>query len=167
MKQPRIHISWYIFFDAIVCVFTWLCFYFLRTEIYHYPFSMPPGFYLGLVLYVGGWLSIHFLSGAYDSLYQKSRLTEFIRTFSTSLIGCLFLLFFFILKNPQVHNQYYYLEFFSLLVPIFICTFFVRLITLTIVKKQLKQKKVFFNALVIGSGEKVTEFYHKFLQTNT
>ncbi len=126
---------------------------------------MPPGFYLGLVLYVGGWLSIHFLSGAYDSLYQKSRLTEFIRTFSTSLIGCLFLLFFFILKNPQVHNQYYYLEFFSLLVPIFICTFFVRLITLTIVKKQLKQKKVFFNALVIGSGEKVTEFYHKFLQT--
>lgn len=126
---------------------------------------MPPGFYLGLVLYVGGWLSIHFLSGAYDSLYQKSRLTEFIRTFSTSLIGCLVLLFFFILKNPQVHNQYYYLEFFSLLVPVFICTFFVRLITLNIVKKQLVQKKVFFNALIIGTGEKVTEFYHKFLQT--
>ena len=75
------------------------------------------------------------------------------------------LLFFFILKNPQVHNQYYYLEFFSLLVPVFICTFFVRLITLNIVKKQLVQKKVFFNALIIGTGEKVTEFYHKFLQT--
>lgn len=123
---------------------------------------MPPGFYLGLFLYVAGWLSLHFLSGAYQSLYQRSRLTELIRTFFVSIVGCLVLLFFFILKNPQTHNQFYYLEFFSLLVPIFICTFFIRLIFLSIAKNQLIHQKVYFNALLIGNASKISAFYHQF-----
>ena len=162
MKQPRIHISWYILADAIVCLFTWASFYYLRTKIYDYPFSMPPGFYLGLFLYVTGWLSLHFLSGAYHSLYQRSRLTELIRTLFASIVGCLVLLFFFILKNPQTHNQFYYLEFFSLLLPTFICTFVVRLLFLSVAKNQLIHQKVYFNALLIGNASKISSFYHQF-----
>ncbi len=143
-------------------MFTWACFYFLRTKIYAYDFSMPPGFYLGLFLYVLGWLSLHFLTGAYHSLYQKSRLAEFFQVFFVSLTGCLVLLFFFILKNPQENNQNYYLEFFSLLIPTFTCTLLVRMVFLHIVKKQLRTKKVFFNAVLVGSGKKATEFYHAF-----
>ncbi len=162
MKQPRIHISWYIFADALVCLFTWACFYFLRTKIYDYPFTMPPGFYSGMLLYVAGWLSLHFLSGAYASLYQRSRLTELARTFFVSLVGCLVLLFFFILKNPQTHNQFYYLEFFSLLVPVFVSTFAIRLIFLSIAKKQLIHREVYFNALLIGNATKIKTFYEQF-----
>ena len=33
-------------------------------------------------------------------------------------------------------------------------------------KKQLRQKKVFFNALLIGSGEKAAQFYHEFSKTS-
>ena len=126
---------------------------------------MPPGFYLGLVLYVMGWLTLHFLSGTYHSLYQKSRLTEFLKTLSVSLIGCLVLLFFFILKNPQENNRNYYFEFFSLLIPFFTCTILVRMVFLSIVKKQLKEKKVFFNALLIGPEKKATLFYNAFQQS--
>lgn len=160
--QPRIHIRWYILADLSVCIFTWICFYYLRTEIYHYRFSIPPGFYLGLFLYSAGWLSLHFLSGTYNSLYQKSRIQEFIKTLLVSLIGCLFLLFFFILKNPHGNSKYYYLEFYSLLFPYFFTTFFVRMIFLSIAKKQLRNKKVFFNAMLVGSGKKAAQFYEAF-----
>ncbi len=163
MKQPRIHIGWYILSDAILSILTWACFYYLRTRIYGYGFSMPPGFYLGLFLYVAGWVSLHFLTGTYNSIYEKSRLNEILKTFFVSLAGCLFLLFFFILKNPQENNKRYYLEFFSLLIPVFTITAIVRTIFLSIAKKQLRNKAVFFNALIIGSAKKATEFYQSFV----
>jgi exopolysaccharide biosynthesis polyprenyl glycosylphosphotransferase len=165
VNQPRIHINWYIFGDVLVSIFTWACFYYLRTKIYAYPFSMPPGFYLGLFLYVLGWVCLHFLTGTYGSLYQKSRLGEGIKTFFVSLVGCLFLLFFFLLKNPHENNHYYYQEFFALLIPVFVCTYGVRLLFLTVAKKQLREKKVFFNALLIGPGNKAAGFYHDFQQS--
>ncbi len=161
-QQPRIHISWYILTDVVIAMLTWACFYYLRTIIYNYDFSMPPGFYLGLLLYTLGWSTLHFLTGTYNNLYQKSRLNEIIKTFFTSIFGCLFLLFFFILKNPQENNNYYYLEFFSLLIPIFVCTSLSRIIYLTTIKKQLAKGKVFFNVLIIGSADKANMFLKDF-----
>lgn len=165
MKQHRIHIGWYILGDIIAALITWFCFYYLRTVIYEYPFSVPPGFYLGLVLYVIGWISLHFFSGAYESVYQKSRVTELLKTLFISVVGCLGLLFFFILKNPQTNNQLYYLEFYSLLGPNFLVIFFFRIIILTIAKKQLNNNEVFFNVLLIGSGKSTEIFWQIFSNT--
>ncbi len=162
MKQPRINIRWYIIADVAICILTWLSFYYLRTVIYDYDFSIPPGFYIGLLLYTIGWITLHFLCGMYNSLYQKSRLKEFINTIIICIIGCLFLLFFFILKNPQNNNQNYYLEFYSLLFPVLFFTLFNRMFFLSVVKRQLLQKKVFFNSLILGSGKKASQFYEAF-----
>lgn len=166
MNQPRIHISWYIAADIIGSLFTWWLFYCLRTLIYHYPLTLPPGFYVGAFLYTLGWLSLHLLSGAYEGIYQKTKITEFIRTLLVSLIGCLVLLFFFILKNPQYNNIFYYKEFFSLLVPVFIVTLFTRLFFLSYVLGQLQTGKVFFNALLIGTGKTAGSFFESFIKTN-
>ncbi|MES2848044.1 MAG: sugar transferase [Bacteroidota bacterium] len=166
MNQPRIHISWYIAADIIGSLFTWWLFYYLRTIIYDYPFSVPAGFYLGAFLYTLGWLSLHLLSGAYEGIYQKTKITEFIRTLLVSLIGCLVLLFFFILKNPQDNNIYYYKEFFSLLVPVFIITLFIRFVLLSFAIKQLETGKVFFNSLLIGTGKTAGSFFESFIKTN-
>jgi exopolysaccharide biosynthesis polyprenyl glycosylphosphotransferase len=151
--------------DLLVSIFTWLCFYYLRTRFYTYPFTVPPGFYIGLFLYCAGWIFLHFISGTYNSLYQKSRIMECFKTFSVSLVGCLFLLFFFILKNPQENNNNYYLEFFSLLIPVFTCTLLVRMIFLTVAKNQLKNKTVYFNALLVGSAKKASQFYQDFIHS--
>jgi exopolysaccharide biosynthesis polyprenyl glycosylphosphotransferase len=162
LKQPRIHISLYIISDIVASILTWICFYYLRTVIYDYDFSIPPGFYLGLFLYTLGWISLHFITGSYNSLYHKSRFSEFLKTLLISIVGCLFLLFFFILKNPKTNNMDYYKEFFSLLIPVFLCTFLFRLIILNIAKKQLWDKKVFFNALIVGSANKSFQLYESF-----
>lgn len=89
-----------------------------------------------------------------------------ITTVATSLIGSLFLLFFFILKNPKTDNYEYYLEFFALLIPVFLCTIVIRLLFLMIIKNQLKNKQVYFNAALVGSGDKAAEFYDAFLKAN-
>lgn len=165
MSQPRINISWYIIGDIIGAAITWFTFYFLRTVIYEYPLSLPSGFYLGGFLYITGWLSLHFLTGAYEPVYNKSAITEILRTFIVSIIGCLALLFFFILKNPQENNIYYYAEFFSLLVPVFFVTLIFRLALIQAGAYQLKKKTVFFNVLLIGSNKNATEFYENFTKT--
>ena len=166
MKQPRINISWYIISDIFCSALTWLCFYYLRTSIYNYGFSVPSGFYLGGFLYILGWVSLHFLSGAYESAYQKSTIYEILRTFFVSLFGCLGLLFFFILKNPQENNMQYYKEFFSLLIPIFIVTLISRIIFVSIAINQLKKNRVFFNILLIGSYDNATQFLKSLTQKN-
>jgi len=117
---------------------------------------------LGWILYVLGWLTLYFLFGFYNSIYHKSRLTEIVKTFLVSLIGCLFLLFFFILKNPHENNNSYYLEFISLLIPIFFLTSIARFTFLTFAKKQIKSGDIFYNALIIGSSKKAVEFYINF-----
>lgn len=166
MKQPRIHISWFIVADIVVAVITWLCFYYLRTVIYNYDFEIPAGFYIGLFLYTIGWLSLHFMSGAYNDIYHKSGFTELARTTIVSILGCLGLLFFFILKNPQSNNMIYYLEFFSLLGPVFACTLISRFIFLRIIRRQLRNKKVTFNVLLVGSGSKAMEMLENFNKVN-
>lgn len=165
MNQPRINISWYIIGDIFGAVVTWVSFYFLRTVIYDYPFTIPPGFYLGGFLYVSGWLSLHLLSDAYEMIYQKSGITEILRTLIVSFIGCLTLLFFFILKNPQDNNNYYYKEFYSLLFPVFFVTVLLRLLFLRLAKLQLTKKSVFFNVLLIGSEKNAARFLQSFNST--
>jgi polysaccharide biosynthesis protein PslA len=166
VKQPRINISWYVVSDICGAALTWLCFYFFRTVMYHYPFSIPPGFYLGGLLYIVGWLSLHFLSGAYEDVYHKSAISEFLRTFIVSLIGCFVLLFIFILKNPQSDNKNYYDEFYILIIPVFLVTLLMRLLFLRIANNQLKKNKVFFNILLIGSGKNATQFFQSFIGSN-
>lgn len=167
MKQTRINSTWYIVNDICIALLTWLCFYFLRTVIYQYPFTIPPGFYVGAFLYTAGWLSLHFLSGAYEDIYHKSVVSEFLRTLIVSLIGCTALLFIFILKNPQHNNFRYYDEFYSLLIPVFFITLISRLLFLSHKNSQLKKNKVFFNVLLIGSGKNASRFFNSFNSTNS
>jgi len=166
LNQPRINISWYILGDILGAIITWIGFYFLRTVIYNDEFFMPTGFYFGAILYILGWLSLHFLSGAYEMVYHKSGITEILRTLIVCIIGCLVLLFIFILKNPHEKSSYYYEEFYSLMIPVFLTTVFLRLLFLQIGLKQLKNKTVFFNVLLIGSEKNAGRFYKTFTNTN-
>lgn len=164
LKQPRIHTRWYLLADLLVCLLTWVLFYYLRTLFYTYPFSMPPGFYLGLALYTGGWIFLHYLSGAYKSVYLKSRFGELVRSFTVSLLGSFFLLFVFILKNPQENNRQYYVEFFSILIPVFVCTTLIRLWIIALAQQQLRKGQVYFNTILIGSDARANHFYQDFHQ---
>lgn len=166
MNQPRIHSKWYIIADIAGALITWFIFYYLRGLIYKHPFVLPQGFYSGVFFYTLGWVSLHFLSGAYETIYQKTAITEFFRTAIVCLIGSFLLLFFFILKNPQSNNAIYYKEYFALLVPTFFITIVIRFSLLDRIKRQLAAHEVFFKVLLIGSGKNASTFFETFSKSN-
>lgn len=98
-------------------------------------------------------------------VYHKSGISEILRTLIVCTIGCLGLLFFFILKNPHENNSNYYQEFYSLLIPVLFITICLRLLFLQIGLSQLKNKTVYFNVLLIGSGKNAIQFYNTFIHT--
>ena len=153
MNQPRIHIRWYFLMDMIISIITWVVFYKIRNVIYHNQPAYSPGYYSGMILFIIGWSFLHHLSGAYGSLYEKSRLNELSKSFFVSIIGCIVLLFVFLLKNPQDNNLYYYQEFIALLIPHLILTILCRLIFLQKIKYQFQQNQVFFNTLLVGHSD--------------
>ncbi len=166
MKQPRVNISWYIIIDILIAIASWIIFYYLRTKVQHYTFTIPPGFYLGLFLFTLGWITLHFLTGTYHLIYQKSRVAEIFKSIGVSFAGCILLLFILILKNPRENNFDYYVDFFVLLFPFTLLTIIGRSFFLTYLKKQLVTKQVFFNAMLIGSGKKATHFFNAFVKAN-
>lgn len=60
----------------------------------------------------------------------------------------------------------YYVEFFSLLVPVTTLSIIVRIIFLNHAKGQLIKKQVFFNVLLVGSAKKTSELLDAFAKSN-
>ena len=160
--NKRLSIGWYVFADTIAASFAWLSFYLLRTQIYNYNMNVGRGFFFGLLLFVCGWLMLHLLSGAYDSLYKKSRMYEVLKTALVSLIGSLIILFFYILNNPPITEFQYSKQFLATIIPIFFFTVIFRIPILNYVKRQIENGVVSFKTLLVGSGNNAREFYRNF-----
>lgn len=160
--QPRIHSKWLILSDVVVFIFSWFFFYYCRALIYGYDFRIPSGFITGMALYTICWTSLFYITGAYRSIYYRSRINELYQTFLTVVFGTLILLFSFILKNPHENNKSYYFEFFSILIPVFSLSLFHRFIFLNFAKKQILNGIVFFPTLLIGRTEDIISFYREF-----
>lgn len=159
MKQPRIHIGWYATGDFIAAVIAWIIFYFVRKEIIGEVFLAGHKFYLGLFLYPLAWIVLYHLTGNYSNIYLKSRVQEFVNTFKHSFAGCITILFMFLLYDATGDYNIYYKEFLSLLsIQVFV-TYTIRLFFLSAIKAQLKNGKVFFNTLIIGSSNNAAALY--------
>jgi len=93
LKQPRIHIGWYAAGDFIAAIAAWVIFYFIRKHIIEEAFLIGPKFYTGLLLYPFAWIILYHLTGSYKNIYNKSRLVEFLKTFSNSFAGSIVILY--------------------------------------------------------------------------
>lgn len=160
MNQPRIHIRWYAVGDCLAAILSWVSFYFLRKYIIAEPPVVGPKFYLGLALFPLVWLIFYYLVGSYRSLYNKSRLIEFLNTVVYTFFGSLLILFLFLLNDVTGDYNIYYKEFITLWAVHSLITYCIRLILLSSVKTQLHDGSVFFNTLIIGSGNNALHLYN-------
>jgi exopolysaccharide biosynthesis polyprenyl glycosylphosphotransferase len=166
MQSPKqISVAWYAVADYITAAVAWASFYFIRpwilaekTEVLR-PYPINTTFWLEVIFIPAGWLMLYSLAGTYHSLYKKSRLQEFTSTFICCLLGAIALFFLFILKDSSPYSSYYFLAFVILFSLQFLITLSARLILLNIVKKQLLKGTVFFNTLMIGSGDNAIRVY--------
>nr|WP_262903627.1 sugar transferase [Niabella beijingensis] len=102
------------------------------------------------------WLMLFTLAGSYRNLYEKSRTEEFLVTLLCSLIGSAALIFIF----PEL-KYHLYIGIIHLLFRLVVLhcgiTFFFRWLILRVVKRQIKDRTVIFNTLLISDGSAVND----------
>lgn len=154
--QKRIHIAWYVLSDFLLSAIAWTLFCTILPHTGSSDNPDPanllnnPSIWPWLILIPFGFLIGYALTGAYGSLYAKSRWNELIYTvlacFSASI-----LIFLVMLSVYSKENLLSYIKIFATLVSVlFVCQYAGRLILLSIVKRQLSCGSVWFNTLLVG-----------------
>ena len=161
LLKKHIHASWYVLTDGVTAALAWTAFYFLRKKILAQPMEVNQKFWLGVLLIPVGWLMLYALVGSYNSIYKKSRLTEFTKTFICSAIGCTTLFFLVLLDDVKNDYNYYYSAFASLFVLHFILTSIGRMVVLNLAKQQLTSKTIRFKAAIAGPYEHALRIYRE------
>jgi exopolysaccharide biosynthesis polyprenyl glycosylphosphotransferase len=157
--KKYIHPFWYTIADYVTAALAWMLFFFLRKLLLDQPLQSDQKFWLGIFFIPVGWILVYGLVGSYNSLYKKSRLTEFTVTFICALIGCFALFFLFLLDDAKNNYNYYYSAFGILFGLHFLLTWIGRLIILSIVKKQLVTKTIRFKAAIVGNYDSASKIY--------
>ena len=149
--KNKINTGWYVISDYLAAVIVWILFYVVRWHLLQATvfagksFYFDSSFYIGLILIPIAWLIFHFMVGTYQSLYKKSRLSEFTITFICSIIGCTIIFFLQLLNDPTRSLKYYYAAFAAFVLLQAGLTFLGRWFLLERAKSQLNKGTVFFN----------------------
>lgn len=162
------HRALYIVFDIIAAVISWTAFFIFRklfiepaTFGHEVAIHLDQRFVLGIIIIPVFWLFLHAISGYYRDIYRKSRLKELSTTFLTSLFG-VFVIFFAVLLDDYVSDyRSYYKLFFILLGLQFFLTYIPRLLITTITNHRIRDHKLQFNAIMVGSTERAVKLYEE------
>ncbi len=153
MQKP-LPIALYVIADAIAAFLAWCSYsnWFLHTPIF--PITISN---ITIVVF---WLCLFLLLGSYGlTIYKKSRLAEFTNTIIISVIGS-FIVYIYLLQSKQIVGGLQQLGFFFYLWLVhFSFFYFLRLIILTIAKKQLVNGRISFNTLIVGNNENALKAY--------
>ncbi len=156
---------WYAIADYVAAAFSWALFFITRKWLLNEPvfyanqLNLDHKFWLGILLIPLGWLILFALVGSYNSIYKKSRLTEFTKTFICCMLGSIVLFFLFLIDDVKENYSYYYLAFAALFLIHLCIIFFARLILLTAAKEQLSGGQIKFHALIIGNKSKALQLF--------
>ena len=152
----------YFFADWLASILAWTLFYFFRKaheDLYINYWDRitnsfnTPSFWLGVAIIPISWLILHAVSGAYEKVYQKSRLKELGQTFFITLLGVIVLFFVVILDDEVASYKSYYQSFIALFTLQFVITYIPRVIITTSVISRIRSKKIGFNTLIVGSND--------------
>lgn len=160
MKR-RFHLYRFIAFDFVAAIIAWVVFYSLRKVLLG---ESKEGINLPLMehaIIIGiFWMVLYWFFGFYSEIYRKSRIKEFVTLLATSLAGTLVIFFTLLLDDAGVNNYTAYYKTISAYFSIhFFITAFFKLSLITYMKTLVKNKKLYFNTLIIGSGQKAVEIF--------
>jgi exopolysaccharide biosynthesis polyprenyl glycosylphosphotransferase len=111
----------------------------------------------GQIIVPLGWLVLHYYSGYYNRLFDKSRLSEFFTTFGAVLIGTIVIFFALLLKILPDSIHVYYEQLTYLFIFTFGFTYLLRIIITRQTARKFRNRKWTVNALILGTGEKALQ----------
>lgn len=162
--KDKIQLYKYLCFDAITALIAWAIVNgvrtmdVLRTDDFRYMYLLPE--YNAKIVYPLiplFWITIYWLSGYYNTLWFKSRLSEFVSTAISTVFGSI-LLFFFILIDDPVSDYTVFLHSLMLLMGVHFClTYAVRITITSLSITRIKRGEIGFNTLILGVGVKAAK----------
>ena len=168
MKQKRKLPFLYGIVDWLLSVLAWTLFYYFR-KTYEIPganmwqrFSVEfhdKSFWFAVAIIPVCWVVLYGITGAYQSVYSKSRLKELTQTFFLTLLGVTVLFFVAILDDQILSYKMYYQSFITLFALQFGLVYIGRLIITNVVKRRIKSGKIWFNTLIVGSNDNAIKLY--------
>lgn len=154
--------------DWILSVVAWTMFYYFR-KTYEVPnvntwqrFSLAfqdRSFWVAVAIIPVCWVVLHGITGAYQSVYSKSRLKELSQTFFITLLGVTVLFFAAILDDQILTYKMYYQSFITLFALQFGLTYIGRLLITSIVKHDIHTGRICFNTLIVGSNDNAVTIF--------
>ncbi len=150
--------------DWIAAAVSWLIFFILRKQKVYgltldqaWEQTQTKDLLVIFLLIPIFWITLYFFSGTYINLYKKSRIRTIFSTFVLSLLGSVLLFFTFVINDPNVDYSYFYQFLYKFFLVHFSLTTLLRLLVLNTAKKELKNGKVSFRSLLVGSNQKALE----------
>ena len=168
MKKKRILPYVYGLVDWILSAVSWTLFYYFRktyeivdaTTWQRFGVAFHDNsFWLAVAIIPVCWVALYGITGAYQSVYSKSRVKELSQTFFITLLGVTVLFFAAILDDQIDTYKKYYQSFITLFLLQFFLTYFGRLVITSIVKHNIKTGKIGFNTLIVGGFENAVAIY--------
>jgi exopolysaccharide biosynthesis polyprenyl glycosylphosphotransferase len=163
--REKVQLLKYLSVDYIAANLAWFVFNIVR----YYLVARPQGFatladYMGWIHVIKGqiiipfcWLILHYYSGYYNKVLEKSRLSEFFTTLMTVIIGTLVIFFGIVLSKLPESIRIYYEQFFYLFLLSFSFTYIFRLFITNHAAKKIKNREWTIKALILGTGEKANQ----------
>lgn len=164
-QKVKIGKFFYLLLDGLAASLSWTLFFYFRKILEattHFEFNWifrDNNYFKGLLGTVSLWYFIYFISGTYSNIYEKSRLSEVIKTIFQVLIGVV-IIFFVVIIDDSVngYGDYYKTTFFLLATHLFITLVF-RISALKYAKNQLVNGAVSIKTLIIGGNKNATKLY--------
>ncbi len=166
MKYPKpLKIGLYGIMDWLFSALGWILFFYLRRTLLYGPAPFAeifgvPTFWKGLVVFPVTWVLLFAAAGSYNqSIYEKSRLSEFIYTIGVSLLGSIIIFFTMIIDDEPllVHPAYFYQAFLLIFLLQSVLVNAGRMTILSLAKTQLASGRAGFNVLLAVSTSKLNE----------
>ncbi len=168
MKHKRALPYLYGVVDWVLSVVAWTLFYYFR-KTYEVPnvnlwqrFGLAfqdRSFWWAVAVIPVCWVALHGITGAYQSVYSKSRLKELSQTFFISLLGVTVLFFAAILDDQIFTYKMYYQSFITLFALQFGLTYIGRLMITSLVKHDIRTGRICFNTLIVGSNDNAVSIF--------
>ncbi|ALW87370.1 polyprenyl glycosylphosphotransferase [Hymenobacter sedentarius] len=150
-----------------------MCFYLVRkyllNELTGYRFTEGVLFDLtGSAMFIAVfWTVLYSLVGEYRDIYRKSRLAEILRLAQVSALGAVVIFFTLLLDDQGVVNyRAYYKTFTAYYLLHFFITGFLRTWAVTSVQRQIRNGRIFFPTLLVGSNVLALHTFHELARTS-
>jgi exopolysaccharide biosynthesis polyprenyl glycosylphosphotransferase len=151
--------------DWLIAILAWSTFYYVRkVYIENTTFTTENNFFIGLAIIPIVWISIFAIQGTYHDVRRLYRVRVISMTFIASIIVTTGLFFVLLLDDDISDYRLYYVSaawLFGIHFSLFLVS---RLIFVSIIVKQIHNRKRGFRTLIIGGSDKAVDIYNEISQ---